>query len=1163
MGLIRFAIENPVKVAVAVILVILFGMISVLSLPIQLTPDVDRPVITVMTAWPGASPQEVESEIIDEQEERLKSVSNLAKMKSTASEGTGTIRLEFPVGVDKEVAFTDVSDKLRQVPDYPERVDDPVLSKTDDDQEQTIAWMILNSKDGSDVSHLKTFVEDKVKPLLERAEGIADVPVYGGRDREVQVVVDPYKLAARGISFGMLQQALQGQNANISAGSITKGKRDYTYRTLGEFRSMADIEETVITHNDGGPVFVRDIATVVDGFAKQEGFVRSMGEDVLAMPARRETGANVIVAMKNLQEQIAKVNEEILHPRGLHLRQVYDQTVYIWSAINLVVQNIFIGGALAIIVLLIFLRSGSATGIVAMAIPISVVGTFLIIAIIGRPLNVIMMAGMAFAVGMVVDNAIVVLENIYRHRAMGKSKAQAALEGAAEVWGAVLASTLTTIAVFLPVIFVEEEAGQLFRDIAIAITAAVALSLVVSVLVIPPLSSKFFAASHAAQGEGEKPWVFAVFVSRLVATVNRSFVTRFGVVLGFTFAALLGSWVLAPATEYLPAGNQNLIFGMLFSPPGYSIAEYKRMAHIVEDGDPENPRDGIRPLWEAEVGSEEIAKIPPVEIPVGMNQDDIRTVQPPPIENFFFVGFGGVAFMGCTSAVPDNVAPLEHAMGREGSRVPGVFSMFRQMSLFSMGDAGNSVDIEIRGDDQEQVNQVAYAMLGQIMQLGYGYPSPDPPNFHLGRPEIRLLPNRTKAADLGLSVREVGFIGQALVEGAFIGEYNDKGDKIDIVIKVEGTEDATIQELGAVPVYAPSDDITPIASFVEMESTVAPQQINHIEEMKAVTLAVSPKTGVPLQATMHELRDKIITPMREGNAIPKGVVVSLAGTADKLTQTQRALLGNYEGVLQSPRIAGLSVPVSMVILFLLTGVIAALIRALVGVRWSNRVALILFGALVVMFLALNPDFALTFLESRMVLALIVTYLLMAALFESYVYPFVIMFSVPLAAVGGFAALSIVHTVSLYDVSVPIQQLDVLTMLGFVILIGIVVNNAILLVHQALNNVRDHGMEPQEAIANSVLTRTRPIFMSALTSIFGMLPLVVMPGAGSELYRGLGSVVLGGLLVSTVFTLLVVPVVFSLVIDARAWFTVTEETALAPSSTSGAPAPANITRHPDQ
>ena len=1138
MGLIRFAIENPVKVAVGVIYLLIFGILSVFQIPIQLTPDVDRPVITVKTVWPGASPQEIESEIIDRQEDKLKSVSNLKKMTSTAVEGSASVRMEFPVTVDKNIAYRDVSDKLRQVTGYPEEVEEPVQASTDDDMANVIAWMMLYSDKGdAEVARLKTFIEDRVKPILERAEGVASVDVYGGLDREIQVEVDAHLLAARGLSLRDVESALRRQNENISAGTIRTGKRDYAFRTLGEYRELGEIEETIIAYQPGGPVRIQDVATVIDGFKKQFGFVRSKGKYVIALPARRETSANVMSAMANLKQQIAYVNKEILEPRGLgiELSQVYDETEYIKGAIALVVQNIFFGGLLAIGVLMLFLRSGSATGIIAVAIPICVVGTFLVITLLGRTLNVVMLAGMAFAVGMVVDNAIVVLENIYRHRTMGKSRLQAAMEGAHEVWGAILASTLTTMAVFLPVIFTAEEAGQLFKDIAIAISSAVGLSLVISVIVIPPLASRFFSAKSAEKVDQEKPWFFAEWTAGIVAWIDRSVITRVLVVTGFSGAAIIGSLLLMPAAEYLPAGNKNLVFGFLISPPGYSIEEFRRMAQIVELGDPDDPDDGIAPLWKIDgKDPESVRKLPRVEVPIGQSGDKTIVATVPPILNFFFVTFDGGAFMGGTSQEPTNVTPLVHKMNEAGGRIPGCFSVFQQTSLFSSGtSSGNNVELEVRSDDRESMQKAAAGLLRDIMGAGYGYPRPDPNNFDLGRPEVQLVPDRAKSADLGLDVRDAGFIVEACIDGAFVGEYNDSGDKIDMVITVANTENATVEEIGQVPIFTPSGHIVPIASAVNIKRTTGPQQINHIEEMKAVTLRITPKVGVALQETMRELEEDIIAPLRADGTIPPNVITALAGNADKLTQMQRALVGDFR------TIANLRVLGYPWWLFLGGAVcVLALLGVGAGLAVNRRTGFLLFvfGVLVCLLalFVMHPTIATSILQSRAVLALLITYLLMSALFESFAYPFVIMFSVPLAAVGGFAALNIVHNVSVMDISSPIQQLDVLTMLGFVILIGIVVNNAILIVHQALTYMRRDGLQPHEAVVKSVKTRTRPIFMSASTSVFGMAPLVFMTGAGSELYRGLGSVVLGGLLVSTVFTLVVVPAMFTLFLDAKVW-----------------------------
>ncbi len=1134
---VKFSVENPVKVACAVILVILFGITALFDIPIQLTPTVDRPIISVTTRWTGASPQEIETEVVNRQEDQLKNVSNLEKMTSESREGEGSIRLEFPVGINKDIAFRDVSDKLRQVTGYPEEVDEPIVTSADTEMENIIAWMILSGEGDTDVAKLKTFVEEQVKPILERAGGVAEVPVYGGLDREIKVEVDAHVLASRGLTFRDVETALRRQNDNVSAGTISQGKLDYSYRTMGEFTQISDLEDTVIAYQPGGPVRVRDVARVIDGFKKPFAFVRSKGEYVIALPARKETGANVVRTMENLKEKIALVNREILAPKGLKLEltQVYDETNYIWSAIGLLVNNIWMGGLLTVLVLWIFLRDLGATGIIAVAIPISTIGTFLIIALLGRTMNIILLAGLAFAVGMVVDNANVVLENIDRHRSMGKSRLAAALEGTREVWGAVLAGSLTSMVVFLPVIFIREEVGQLFKDIAIAIASAVGISLLVAVFVVPPLAARFMkGADFHAPSEGHIPW-YGRCVGNGVDRITRSIWNRVGLVLGLSGLSIVGSWLLMPPADYLPPGNENLVFGFLFTPPGYSMDEFKRMGLMVEEGDPNDPFDGARPAWEARMGTAEAAKLPPVTMAVGDPMDEkTLTVTPPPLENFFFVSFGGQAFMGCTSQDPNNVAPLVPLMNAAGGRIPGAFSFFTQTSLFGGGSSGNSVEIEIRGDHHHEVVAAAGAIFGSVMAAGFGYPNPSPANFQLGRPEVQLKPDREKAAKLGLDVRDVGFIIEACIDGAFIGEFNDRGDRVDIALSVSGTAAATLEQIGQIPISSPTGQIIPIASAIDLRRTTAPQQINHIEEMPSVRLDVRPKAGMALQAVMTELEQSVIAPLRAAGAIPPSIITSLAGTAGKLKQTQHALIGNYQGTVKQPNLFGMGVPSTMLLLVglcVFSAGVAGVARGRRAVATTLVVGSVFIAAA---FLILNPSFPLTLFQSRMFLALVVTYLLMAGLFESFLYPFVIIFSVPFGVVGGFAALQIVHYTSLRSVAAPDQQFDTLTMLGFVMLLGIVVNNAILIVHQAINFMREQKTSPHEAVVHSVRTRTRPILMTTLTTLVGLIPLCIMTGAGSELYRGLGSVLLGGLTVSTVFTLFVVPAVFTLVLDVLAW-----------------------------
>src|SRR5687767_6211502 len=634
MGIIERSIRQPVAVAVVVLLLVMFGVLSVFSVPVQLTPNVDQPVVSVSTIWFGAQPQEIEQEILQEQEKVLKTIPGLREMTSEAVEGQGTVRLEFQVGVDKAVAIDEVEQKLNQVPEYPPDADRPVIESVDSSARDWIAWMLVrpinndpknlkadNNLFRGDVVELEQYMRDFVKPELERAEGVRDVQVLGGRVREMQVRVDLAALAARGITIDAFVEALRDENLNVSAGAVAQGKRDVSVRAIGQYDDPQQLRETVVGWSAAGaPVYVADVAEVGIGFKRQVSFVRSQGQDVMALNAKRETGTNVIEVMDNLKARIAKVNAEVLGPRGwgLELFQVYDQTVYVRRSIDNASTDLLLGAFLASLVLFLTLRSVGATMVVAVSIPISVVGTFLGLALTGRNLNVISMAGLTFAIGMGVDNTIVVLENIFRHREMGKDRLAAAIDGATEVWGAILAATLANIAVFLPVVFIKEEAGQLFQDISIAISISLLLYLFVSPTVIPVLATLFLRKMpggfvEGAGGEGAHEEKINTGLGRVTAPVGRAVgalskgfynltlwlthgvVRRLALVTIMVALAMVGSWLLIPPRTYLPAGNQNLVFAFVLAPPGYSIEEFRSMGEHVERT--------LRPWWE--VGPEE------------------------------------------------------------------------------------------------------------------------------------------------------------------------------------------------------------------------------------------------------------------------------------------------------------------------------------------------------------------------------------------------------------------------------------------------------------------------------------------------------------------------------------------------------------------------------
>ncbi len=1087
MNLVNAFVHNPVKVSVGVLLLALFGLVALLRMPMQLTPEVETPTITVETRWPGASPQEVEQEIIIEQEEQLKGVEGARKLSSESSDSVGRITLEFAVGTDMDQALLRVNSRLQQVREYPEEADQPVLT-TSDSAARAIAWFILSALPPTgeqleeftarhpqlaaaidrvkaaenvglqmlrlrnlaeeypevaellpppelEVPELGRFAEDEIEARFERVDGVAQSNVIGGLEDELQVIVDPERLAARQLTLTEVRNVLQAQNRDTSAGKVDDGKRQYVFRALNQFRTPEQVENQLLAVRDGRPVYVRDVAEVKLGFKDPDGLVRRFGESSIAINCERAGGANVIDVMAGLREVNAMLNREILHPRGLMLTQVYDETDYINSSVDLVQQNIFLGGALTMIVLMVFLHLGVrtillaplilATGlaaaflspwwfavclaliigagfwfargalVVGLAIPVSIIGTFLVLGMLGRSLNVISLAGLAFAVGMLVDNAVVVLENIYRRYSLGEPPFRAAVRGTQEVWGAVVSSTLTTIAVFLPVVFMEEEAGQLFRDIALAISAAVGLSLVVSVTLIPTAAARLLkrrdesevvaiarsTARLTGASNGHKGSVSAAVASlggigewfgRTVVAVNsgiqRSLALQIATVVGMVAIAVGFSYLFWPRVEYLPTGNRNLVIGIVIPPPGYNIDHLMTIGKRVEEE--------LRPYWDID------------------SDTNLAELDGPAIHDFFFVVRGRQVFMGIRAVDPLRSGDLVPVIQSALSGLPGTIAVAKQTSLFERGlTAGRTVDVEITGPDIEKL----VALGGSVMmKFGWGPNSSSiipgamarpVPSLDLSSPEVHVEPKLMQAAEMQMSASDLGFAVDAIVDGAYVSDYYRGGKKIDLTLMAEQQFNQSTGQLASIPVVTPLGQLVPLAALADVKLSSGPEQINHRERERAITIEVTPPPNVALEDAMNVIGNQVVQPLRDAGQLEGGYRVALAGTADKLTESWKALRFNV------------------------------------------------------------------------LLALIITYLLMAALFESWIYPLVIILSVPLGAAGGLLGLAILNLFVL-------QPLDVLTMLGFVVLIGTVVNNPILIVHQSLNHLREDGMAPAKRLSKA-------------------------------------------------------------------------------------------------
>ena len=1128
MNSIEWFVRNPVKVSVGVIMIALFGTISLYKMPMQLTPEVEVPTITVTTMWPGASPQEIESEIIQPQEEQLQSVEGLQKMSSESMDSRGQITLEFAVGTPTSDALLNVSTRLQQVREYPQNADEPVVA-TSNIADRFIAWFILTPQKptnekldeaiakhpelklelervkrahnpglaifrmrelaeqhpevrdllppDTDVTKLRRFCRDSIETRLERVDGVSNANVMGGREEELQVVVDPHLLAARQLTIGDVREALRKQNKDTSGGDFWEGKRRYVVRTLGQFKTEEQVRNVILASRDGNPVYVRDVGEVRLGFKKPDGLVHRYGTSVIAINAQRETGSNVLEVMKGLRQTVGKLNETVLKQRGLELTQVYDETEYIDSAVNVVNDDILQGAVLTLIVLLVFLRSLRSSLVVLLAIATSVIGMFLMLGILGRTLNVLTLAGISFAVGMLVDNFIVVLESIFRHHHEGEDVLTATVKGTQEVWGAIVASTLANLAVFVPVLFVQDQVGQLFRDLALAVSCSLALSLLVALVLIPTAASRllttnptglapvargflhyltsrilaFFGvvqkpASHPRKGGGVAMllapldlfggWFVNVVVG-LNAWLLKSIPARLLAMVVFLGVPIGISYLLMPKVEYLPNGNRNLVIGILVPPPGYNLEHMETLGHRIEES--------ARRYWD-----------------IDLDDPTNKDLPHPMISDFFYVVRGRQLFMGVRAVDPLQGHKLVKLVQEIVTGIPGTFGIVKQSSLFERGlTAGRSIDIELTGPDIRQLVGFGGRVMGQVSQILPNAQALPLPSLDLSSPEVHAKPRWEQAAELGLSADEIGYAIDVLVDGAYATDFFVGGDKIDL--SIVGREDLAqrTQDLESLPIATRTGRVVSLGAIADLSLQSGPEQINRRERQRAITIQVSPPPEMALEDAMQKIQTEIIAPLENDPEFRGLYQVGLSGTADKLRTTWLAI------------------------------------------RWN------------------------------LLLAMLITYLVMASLFESWLYPFIVMLSVPLGAVGGFIGLALLNII--LKPSGHVQPLDMLTMVGFIILIGTVVNNPILIVEQALIHMREDGMAPHAAILESVRTRIRPIFMTAFIGLFGLLPLVISPGAGSELYRGLGSVTLGGLVASTVFTLFLVPVSFSLALDGKAAF----------------------------
>ena len=1039
----RFAVHQPVIVVVAILILCLLGAVSVFQVPVQMIPDIEARVLTVETRWPGATPQDVEKEIIVEQEEYLRRIPGLERITSVASTASAEIELEFPLGVDINEALILVNNALSQVPAYPENVDEPSIS-TSSVSDNPFMFFAVRPIPGNpmnvDVRTQQDFVDDYVRTRLEQVPGVSNVGATGGGERQIRIRVDADKLAQRQLQLIDVRNAIRARNQDISGGDVDSGKRRFLVRTIGRFTSLPEIRDLIISREGDSLVRLGDVATVELEYAEIRSYAYTFSEPMIGMRLRKEVGANVIEVKAAVLAAMEEMNEGILAERGLAVTLGSDDVVYVVEAVQVVWRNLLIGAVFATIVMFLFLRSMGATLIGAAGIPICTIAAFLGLLMAGRTINVISLAGVAFAIGMTLDNNIVVLENIYRHMSQGKEKLKAAVDGVTEVWPAVLASTLTTVFVFLPIVFIVDEAGQLYSDIAIAIAASIIMSLLVAITLVPTASGRYL---HIPDTSESRLAAFGVrFRERIVGMVDwltTSVPRRVSMIFGALTTALLILLFLTPPAEYLPEGEESKVFALMFSPPGYNI---EAMDSVYKEVDATfNPHFGADPKKFAEGD---------VDVPA------IRG-------NVAFISSGQVFYL----LEATDRAQTDALMAKASETIsdkPGLIAFANRGSIFAGNSGGTrSINVDISAPELTTLFDAGRAAFLKARGL-FDRPQvrPVPSNLTMGQPMLEILPDWERAAELGVNTTSLGYTIWAYSDGAFVDEFFLNDDKIDMFLYSAEGRIQQPNEIDQISVHTASGSTVPLSSIVRVNETVNTEMIRRVDGERTVTLRIVPPRDVPLETAINRVRDEIVIGMRANGEVPASVSMGISGASDAMASTRSALSGNFA------------------------------------------------------------------------VAVLIAYLLLVAVFSHWGYPLLIMLSIPIGVSGGLVGLWLLNLVGsampMLGMAGFTQPFDLITMLGFLVLIGTVVNNPILIVERTLRNFRELGLEPHAAVIDAVRARIRPIMMSMITTVIGLSPLVFFPGSGTELYRGLGAIVLFGLLFSSLITLTFIPSLLSLILE---------------------------------
>lgn len=1009
MNISRVAVTRPIATTMVFLIIIVLGVMGFRFLPVDLLPAIEYPQLSISTTYPNVGPEEIETIITDRVENAVASVPNVEEMRSSSEEGSSRVTLEFTQGTDIDAAANDVRAALDRIrDDFPPEVEPPRLWKFDPDNFPVV---ILGAHSTRSMDEMTRILEREISQRFEQIPGVGSVDVWGGIYREIQVRLLRDRLASTGLTAADVRNALQRENVTLPGGDMREGIRDMYVRTRGEYQSLDEIAATIIRVVDGRPIRVRDVAEVVDGFEDVSRIVQIDGQSMVRLGVRKQSGANTVAVAEEARKVMAQINQE---REDINLLMVIDQSDFIQDSIDNVKNSALWGGLLAVLVLYLFLRNGSTTFIIALSIPISIISAFGLLYFSNLTLNQMSFGGLALGIGLIVDNAIVVLENIVRLREERHSLEESALTGTRQVTGAIIASTMTTCVIFLPVVFMQTISGMLFRELAMVVVFALLCSLLVALTLVPMLSSRFLTVKEGQKvSDDNKSRIGRAFLKvesayeKTLARAVRNRALVFGTA-ATLFVITLLLWPLLPV-ELAPQTDADEIDVDLEMAQGTNIAvvnQYlQEMERLVREA---TPMEDVKHITtEIRPGD--------AEVEISLHGAGERST------NSFVLA--------------DRIR--QHVAGKvPGSnvRVDAQSGLWMLRRLFGSG-GGEAVSIELRGYDLALADRLAKDFKAIIEQ------DPDIADVRLsrreGRPEQNLIIDREKIADLGLSVNEVAQVIQTNIGGSRAGVFREGGEEFPIIVRLQPKDRLSTNDLSNVALQAGDGQIIPVSSVVQTQARRSPTDIERVDGQRVTYITANLESGAALGNVVGRLQDRL-----SSYPLPRGFSVIFGGEYEEQQKAQ-------------------------------------------------------------------SDFLLS-----VIMAIILIYMVMAAQFERFLDPLIVMVTVPLAIVG------VVPTLLLTGTSLNMQSL-----MGIVMLIGIVVNNAIVLVDYINLLRREENMNITDAVQTAARLRLRPILMTTATTVLGMLPLAFGAGAGGEIQAALARSVIGGLSVSSFITLVLIPVAY--------------------------------------